>query len=80
VAVDDGGCRRRADQEDATALFTQFTLSPRVTVPPGTSEALAARVLQQAKRKCLVTNSLRAACELSPNVSVVANDEAPAGI
>jgi organic hydroperoxide reductase OsmC/OhrA len=67
------------DQQDATTLFTHFTLSPRLTLSPGSSEALAGRVLQQAKRTCLVTNSLRAACELSPDVQVVASDEAAAG-
>jgi organic hydroperoxide reductase OsmC/OhrA len=67
------------EKADGTTLFTKFTVSPRLTVAPGTSEALAQGALQHAKRMCLITNSLRGECELATTVRVVANDEAPAG-
>ncbi|MEJ8836337.1 OsmC family protein [Ramlibacter sp. AN1133] len=76
LAVDVEGVLEKAD---GTTLFTRFTISPRLTVSPGTSETLAQSVLQHAKRLCLITNSLSGACELASTVHVVANDEAPAG-
>ena len=66
------------DKSGDTTLFTGFTIAPRLTVSPGTSETLAQGVLQQAKRTCLITNSLTGECQLVPTVHVVANDEAPA--
>lgn len=76
LAVDVEGVLEKAD---GSALFTRFTISPRLTVAPGTSETLAEGVLQHAKRLCLITNSLSGECELATTVHVVANDEAPAG-
>lgn len=67
------------EQSDGTTLFTRFTIAPRLTVAPGTSETLAQGVLQHARRMCLVTNSLSGTCELVPTVHVVANDEAALG-
>jgi organic hydroperoxide reductase OsmC/OhrA len=67
------------DTAQGTTRFTHFTVAPRLTIAPGTSNTAAQGVLQHAKRMCLVTNSLLGECELSPTVHVVANDEAPAG-
>ena len=66
------------EKDEGTLRFTHFTVSPRLTVAPGTSETLAQGVLQQAKRTCLVTKSLTGECELSTTIHVVANDETPA--
>jgi organic hydroperoxide reductase OsmC/OhrA len=76
LAVDVEGVLEKAQ---GTTRFTRFTISPRLAVPPGTTETLPLVVLQHAHRTCLVTNSLNAESSLAPRVHVVANDEAPAG-
>jgi len=75
LAVDVEGVLERSE---GTTLFTRFTISPRLVVAPGTTETIAQGVLQQAKRSCLITNSLTGECELAATVHVVANDEAAA--
>jgi organic hydroperoxide reductase OsmC/OhrA len=40
-----------------------------LTVPPGTSEALAERLLEKAEKGCLVTNSLLAERHLTVTVT-----------
>jgi peroxiredoxin-like protein len=48
------------DRVDGVMRFTEIDVDARLTVPDGTSEALARRVLDKAKRNCLITNSLTA--------------------
>jgi organic hydroperoxide reductase OsmC/OhrA len=67
------------DQVQDMTRFTHFTISPRLTIAPGTSVILANGVLQHAKRMCLVTNSLNGNCQLQATVHVATNDEAAAG-
>lgn len=67
------------DQVHGVTRFTRFKLTPRLTVAPATSETLARAVLHDAKRTCLITNSLGAECELATKVQSVANDEEPVG-
>jgi organic hydroperoxide reductase OsmC/OhrA len=65
LAVDVEGVLERVER---VTKFTRFVVSPRLTVPPGTSEAAALEALHRAERVCLVTNSLSAASELAPSV------------
>ena len=44
-------------------------VKPRLELASEGQETLARSVLDKAKRACLVTNSLTAACELVPSVS-----------
>jgi peroxiredoxin-like protein len=46
------------DRVDGVMRFTRLDIEARLTVPDGASEALAGRVLDKAKRNCLITNSL----------------------
>lgn len=54
------------EKAEGVTRFTRFTVTPRLLLPPGTGEGLALNVLKKAKSVCLVTNSLRAECELAP--------------
>ena len=47
------------DRVDGVTQFTYFTVRAVLTVPPGTREALAMRMLQKAEETCFVTNSLK---------------------
>jgi organic hydroperoxide reductase OsmC/OhrA len=66
------------DQVEGRTQFTRFTVSPRLTIAPGTSETLARGVLHHAKRMCLITNSLSGTTELATTVHVVADAETAA--
>lgn len=48
--------------------FTDFDLTVELTVPAGTDEKKAERLLEKAERGCLITNSLTAAIHLHPTV------------
>jgi len=54
------------DRVDGVMRFVRIDLHARLAVPEGTSEALASRVLDKAKRTCLITNSLNAEVRLHP--------------
>lgn len=62
------------DRVDGVARFVAFTVKPRLEVLSAERETLARSVLDKAKRACLITNSLTAACEL---VSAVTFAQAP---
>lgn len=65
------------DRVEGVTRFVRFTVKPRLSILSAEAEALARTVLQQAKRTCLITNSLTGECALEPTVSVAA--EAAAG-
>ncbi len=65
------------EQVDRVTRFTRFKVSPRLVVPPGTSDTLALTVLKHAKRLCLITNSLSAECELALDAQPVRGEEVP---
>jgi organic hydroperoxide reductase OsmC/OhrA len=46
------------ERVDNVTRFSRFELSVRLTVPAGTDEARARRVVEKAERGCMVTNSL----------------------
>ncbi len=62
------------DRVEGVTRFVGFTVKPRLEILSAERETLARSVLDKAKRACLVTNSLTAACELVPSLSI-----APAG-
>jgi organic hydroperoxide reductase OsmC/OhrA len=58
------------DRVDRATQFTRFTVRASLTVPPGTREELALRLLQKAEQNCLVTNSLKAKSTLDARIVV----------
>ena len=58
------------DRVDGVMRFTRIDVRARVAVPDGTSEALACRVLDKAKRNCLITNSLSADVHLQTTIDI----------
>ena len=48
------------DKIDKVTQFTDFDLDVALTVPQGTDENKADRLLQRAEHHCLITNSLKA--------------------
>lgn len=51
--------------------FTGFVLRARLKVSPETNREQALRILTKAEQTCLVTNSLKAKCQLEAEVDVV---------
>ena len=52
------------DKIERITQFTRFDLTVELTVPAGTDEKKAHRLLEKAERGCLITNSLTAAIHL----------------
>jgi organic hydroperoxide reductase OsmC/OhrA len=52
------------DKAEGGPRFTRFTLDAKLVLAEGATESLAETALLKAKRSCLVTNSLKAECEL----------------
>jgi peroxiredoxin-like protein len=62
------------DRQDGTTRFTRIDLDVRVGVPEGRDVDRVQRVIDKAKRSCLITNSLNAAVHLRATVHPVAVD------
>ena len=58
------------DKLDKVTQFTGFDLNVELTVPAGTDERKANRLLQRAEHHCLITNSLKADSELNATLCV----------
>ncbi|MGB5624378.1 MAG: OsmC family protein [Woeseiaceae bacterium] len=56
------------DKIDRVTQFTDFYLTVELTVPAGTDEKKAHRLLEKAERSCLVTNSLTGDTHLDAKV------------
>lgn len=56
------------DRVDRVTQFTRFTVHAALSVPPGTSEERALRILRKAEETCLVTNSLKAQTTLDARI------------
>ena len=56
------------DRIDRVTQFTGFTVRASLTVPAGTDEAKAQRLLEKAEGACLVTASLKATCHLEADI------------
>ena len=52
-----------------TFAFVKFVVRPRLVLQEGARPELARTVLDKAKRSCLITNSLKAECELEPEIA-----------
>ena len=48
--------------------FTAFTVKATLTVPAGTDEAKARRLLDKAEGACMITNSMKAPCHLDADI------------
>jgi peroxiredoxin-like protein len=58
------------DRIDGVMRFTRIDLHARLVLQDGGSEALAGRVLDKAKRTCLITNSLTADVHLQTSIEI----------
>ena len=56
------------DRVDGVTRFTRIDISAKLTVPAGTDQAKADRLLHKAEQVCLITNSL--ACERHLETSI----------
>ncbi|MDH3490819.1 MAG: OsmC family protein [Gammaproteobacteria bacterium] len=56
------------DKIERVTQFTSFDLQVELTVPPGTDEKKALRLLEKAEHYCLITNSMKAETRLSAKV------------
>ena len=58
------------DRVDRVTQFTAFSVRASLQVPEGTNEEQAKRLLARAEQTCLITNSLKASCQLETDVRV----------
>jgi organic hydroperoxide reductase OsmC/OhrA len=58
------------DRVDNITRFTRFDIQATLTVPAGTDEHKATRLLQKAEAVCLITNSLNAEKHLETRVKI----------
>ncbi len=56
------------DKIERVTQFTSFDLSVELSVPAGTDEKKALRLLEKAEHHCLITNSMKAGTRLSAKV------------
>ena len=56
------------DRVERAAQFTRFDIRAHLTVPEGVDRERADRALHKAESACLITNSLKAACELTTTI------------
>lgn len=56
------------DKIERVTQFTSFDVRVELTVPPGTAEKKALRLLEKAEHHCLITNSMKAETRLSAEV------------
>jgi len=59
------------DRIDGVTQFTSFDVRARLDVPAGSDPERARRLLEKAERTCLISNSLKGAICLTPEVEVV---------
>jgi organic hydroperoxide reductase OsmC/OhrA len=64
------------DRVGRVPQFTAFRVRAYLTVPAGTGEGEARRVLERAREHCLVTHSLKAPCAFDAHVDVRTSSEA----
>lgn len=60
------------DRAEGITCFTEFRILPTLALPSRDAVALADKVLDKAKRACLVTNSLSARCVLQAELRLPA--------
>ena len=52
------------ERKERVTKFTEFSVHATLSVPPGTKEERAHRLLEKAEESCLITNSLSASTHL----------------
>jgi organic hydroperoxide reductase OsmC/OhrA len=60
------------ERVDKVTQFTEYRLHAELTVPEGTNEERADRLLNRAKQFCLVTNSLKGKAKLETTIKTAA--------
>jgi organic hydroperoxide reductase OsmC/OhrA len=58
------------DRQPDGIQFTAFVVRAKLTIPAGTDEAKAVKLLEKAEHVCLITNSLKAESQLETSVHV----------
>ncbi len=58
------------DKVERVTQFTQFDIRAALSVPAGTSEEKAHRLLEKAEKHCLISNSMKAPSTLDASVQV----------
>lgn len=58
------------DKVERVTQFTHFDVKAELTVPAGTDEEKAHRLLEKAEKHCLITNSMKAPSTLDATVEV----------
>jgi organic hydroperoxide reductase OsmC/OhrA len=61
------------DRVERTARFVEFAMVVSLEVADEADAARAGRVIEQAKERCLITNSLKAPCHLTAHIEVAAS-------
>jgi organic hydroperoxide reductase OsmC/OhrA len=57
------------DRTEGVTQFTAFVIRTRLALWPNAAESLGQATLAKAKRACLITNSLKAQCELITEIA-----------
>lgn len=65
------------DKVDRVMQFTAFVIRPRLLLPSDANKEQALRLLTRAEQTCLVTNSLKPACQLEASVEFAPSTQAP---
>jgi len=60
----------RLDKLDKVTQFTGFDIGATLTVPEGSDQKKAHRLMEKAERHCLITNSMKAGSELTATIKV----------
>lgn len=58
------------DRVDSVTQFSGYRIHAKLTVPPGTNEERADRLLHRAEQFCLVTNSFKVSPELETTIKI----------
>ncbi len=58
------------DKIDRVTQFTAYDITAELSLPAGSDEEKALRLMEKAKKHCLITNSLKAATTLQASIRV----------
>jgi organic hydroperoxide reductase OsmC/OhrA len=61
------------DRVDRVTQFTDFDVAATLTIPAGSDEDRARKLLEKAEHACLITNSLKAESHLEINIQISAS-------
>lgn len=60
------------DRVEGVTRFTELRLRPRLTLSADADSEQALRLLEKAKKICLISNSMTAVCSLEPTITAAA--------